>query len=118
MELETPVPATAESGEFAVFRSPFPGFKQVIRRSEVIRHPNGDYHVDPPLLAEFTRGVCVLYDEEEIALMRKKLQEKTTKGEADFIEITDPGIKKQAMKGQRVIKSQSVTVDTPAESLI
>lgn len=118
LELEKPTPASVATGDFAVFRSPYPGFKQVIRRSEVIRHPNGDYHIQPPMLAEFTRGVCVLYDQEEIQLMRQKLAEKTRKGEADFIEVTDEKIKKDAMKGQRVFVSNTVTPDTPAESLI
>ena len=84
----------------------------------MIRHPNGDYHIDPPLLAEFTRGVCVLYDPDEIELMRKKLEQKTKRGEADYIEISDPSIKSDAMKGQRVFVSESVTVDTPLESLV
>lgn len=118
LELTKPAPATAETGEYAVFRSPFPGFKQVIRASNVIRHPNGDYHIEPPLMAEFTRGVCVLYDPDEIELMRKKLAQKTRKGEADFIEVTDPSIKKDAVKGQRVFVSDSVTADTPANALI
>ena len=118
LELERPKPESAETGDFAVFRSPYPGFKQVIQRYDPIVHPNGDKTIRAPLMAEFTRGVCVLYDQEEIELMRKKLREKTKKGEADFIEIKDPAIKETAMTGQRVIVSDSVTVDTPAEALI
>lgn len=109
-------PGSKDGG--AVFRSPYPGFKQVIKRSNTVHHPNGEYHVQPPLVAEFTKGLCILYDEEEIELMRKKLKEKETRGELDFIEVTNDEVKKAALQGTAHIVSPTVTTETPMDALI
>lgn len=111
--------AEPDPAEYAVFRSPFPGLRQVVRKGDTQRHPNGDVTFDPPLVAEFSRGVCVVYDEEMIELLRKKMAEKKRKGIVDFIEVTDPALKKVAMKGTTHITSRAgITPDTPLDALI
>ena len=118
LTLKKPLPATAKTETYAVFRSPFPGFKQVIRKSKRHAFADGEYYIEPPVVAEFTRGVCVLYDTELIDMMREKMEEKERKGEADFIEVTDSKLKDEVIAGTRSVQSPEVTVDTPAESLI
>lgn len=107
-----------EDVEFAVFRSPYPGFRQVYQKGKKIRYDDGESDLIPPKVAQFDQGVCVLYDPEEIELMRAKMEWKKKRGQVEFIELIDPEVKEAARKGTRSVVSPTVTVDTPAESLI
>lgn len=105
---------------FAVFRSPSSGFKQKIIKSNKERFENGEVEITPPIFAEFTDGVCLLYDEEQIGLMRKKEEENLLLGRPMFVEVSDKEQKLAARQGKlkaRKIRSQSVTVDTPLAEL-
>ncbi len=115
--IDKPLP-TEVPENCAVFRSPYPGFRQVIRKGSITHHPNGETTIDAPLIAEFMRGVCVLHDTDEIEMMRTKLKAKSDKGEADFIEVSDPEVKAAAIHGTKAITSPEVSVDTPASSLV
>lgn len=105
---------------FAVFRSPSGGFKQKLIKSSKTRFDNGDTEISAPIFGEFEEGVCILHDEDLIELMRKKEKENLLKGKPMFVEVSDKEQKLAAHQGKlkaRVIKSQSVTVDTPLAEL-
>lgn len=104
--------------DVAVFRSPFNGYRQVIRSGRYEVDATGERMYVPPMFAQFHDGVCVLDDDEEIALLRKKLEKKQKKGINDFIEVTDPEIKRAALQGNVRIASLTVTTDTPLEDVI
>jgi hypothetical protein len=105
---------------FAVFRSPSGGFKQKLVKAHKTRFDNGDFEITAPVFAEFDSGVCLLHEEELIKLMRAKEVENLTLGKPMFVEVSDKEQKLAARQGKlksRVIKSQSVTVDTPLAEL-
>lgn len=105
-------------GEYAVFRSPFPGFKQVLKRGKTEHYADGDRSVTGPVLAEFQRGVCVLYDPELIEIMRQKFNEKQRMGVVEFVEVKDPELKKAAIVGTRAVVNPKITVDTPLAEVL
>lgn len=105
---------------FAVFRSPSGGFMQKLIKSKKQRFDNGDTEIVAPIYAIFEKGVCLLTDPELITLMRDKEVENLTLGRPMFVEVADKDQKLAARQGKlaaRVIKSESVTVDTPLAEL-
>ena len=122
---EHPVPLPIQEepldyNAFAVFRSPSSGFKQKLIRSKKNRFENGEVEIVAPIFAEFESGVCLLHDEDLIEIMRAKEKENLTLGKPMFVEVSDKEQKLAARQGKlkaRVIKSQSVTVDTPLAEL-
>ncbi len=105
---------------FAVFRSPSSGFRQKLIKSKKTRFENGEVDISPPIFADFDKGVCLLTDPDLIELMRSKETENLLLGRPMFVEIADKDQKLAARQGKlaaRVIKSESVTVDTPLAEL-
>lgn len=112
-----PVPDDAvKEGAFALWRSPSPGQKVVLFRFPKDRHPNGDYEIVPPILAEFEKGVCTLTDEKQIEEMRSRERENMAKGVPIFVEITDKEQMALARKGQlhsrNIASNQGITPDS------
>lgn len=112
-----PVPeGTVNQGPFALWRSPSPGFQQVLIRSMKKRYENGETEIIPAVIAPFDRGVCVLTDEEEITLMRIVEQRNMEMGVPVFVEITDPEQMSLARKGllhsRNITSKQGITPDS------
>lgn len=108
------------AGTYAVFRSTSMGLQQKLVKSKKERYADGESEIVPPVFASFDKGVCVLYEEDEIKLMRERAVLNKKMGKPIFVEITDSDQKESALKGElsgRVIKSQTVTVETALEEL-
>lgn len=86
----------------ALFKSDFPGFKQVLQPGRTNHFPNGDMELIPPKVAEFVNGTFRTSDAEEIELLRGKIALKERKGRRkDFVEITGEA-KKRLDEGREV----------------
>ena len=67
----------------AVFRSPSPGLKVIVKQSERIDHGAGSYTIVPPVIAEFDNRKSfgeLKVDEEQAEALRKRAEERKARG--------------------------------------
>ncbi len=103
-----PVPeGTVEEGPFALWRSPSPGMGQVLFSYAPTVYANGEMHLNPPVVAQFEKGVCVLTEEKHIDKMRTIEQKNMAAGVPVFVEITDKEQMSLARKG--LLHSRNIT---------
>lgn len=120
MEIAAP-PQKVEPVPGVIFKSPHLGFWQLLKKSWKERLTDDDYEIHAPKFAEFVNGTWRAETDEEIDLMRAKIEKKRRRGgQVQVMEVKDERIKEKLDTGRTVdtVKSDTVTVDTPLEELV
>ncbi len=115
--IELPQQQEPSPQDFAVFRSPYGGFRQKLIPGRAVYHGT-DYHIVPPVFAEFMRGTCILYDKEQIEIMRGIEIENKQKGRPVFVEVRDALDKEQIQQAHsKPLAPESNEVTSLAEAI-
>lgn len=120
-EIATPPPKPAPKPG-VIFKSPHLGLWQILKKSWKERLGDDDSIIHPPRIAEFYNGTWRTSDEEEIELMRAKIQKKRDRGgQVEVIEVRDERVKEALDVGgpaKAIENKNGVTVDTPLAELV
>ncbi len=118
-----PPPPKPEPKPGVIFKSPHMGLWQVLKAGWKERFTDDDFQIHAPKIADFSpNGTWRTEDEEEIALMHKKIAKKRARGgRVEVVEVKDERIKEILDEGGAVkpVENQTgVTVETPGSELI
>jgi len=121
MEVAEP-PPKPEPKPGVIYKSPHLGLWQVLKAGWKERFTDDDFQIHAPKIADFSpNGTWRTEDEDEVALMRKKIAKKRARGgPVDVVEVKDE-IKELLDEGGAVapVKNKTgVTVETPASELV
>lgn len=118
-EVEMPAPTDGDKG--VVFIARDKGFRQVLKKSSKVMRGDGDFEIVPPVLAEFTDSRMLrITDEEQIRLMREKIDMKRRKGWAlDVYELKDERIAETVESAPKeAIVNPNVNVNSSPEEVM